>query len=80
MAKKDALVTREYFDEQLEAFKETILGSVKNELAQLKDDIFGRIDRKEDDDDVHSFSHQRINDELSEHEARLKSVEAVSKS
>lgn len=64
---KNNLVTKRYLDKRLGTFKE--------ELYDMKDEIVGEIKALREEFDSHQFSHTRINDELQDHEKRITKIE-----
>ncbi len=87
MTKQNDLVTKQYLESRLNSFKDELVEELEEKmfkpqrdyLAGLKDEIIGRFDAWGQDDEVHKFSHQRLNDETSDHELRIASLESKTK-
>lgn len=54
--------------------KNEIVGT-KNEIINMKVEVLGELQKMREDDAAHKFSHIRIDDDLIEHDNRLKKVE-----
>lgn len=54
--------------------KKELKEDLKEELYDIKDEIVGEIKSMREDFDTHQFSHQRINDELSELSEGVKTI------
>ena len=72
MVKSDQL-TKQYLKDTLDQFK----GELKTELLEIKEEIVGEIKGMREEFDTHQYSHTRINDELHEHDDRLKVLETA---
>ncbi|MBI2268522.1 MAG: hypothetical protein HYU80_03745 [Candidatus Blackburnbacteria bacterium] len=79
MVKDNDLVTKQYLEERFSRFEEEIeerlLKPLRNDLANMKDEIIAKLNARQEEDDVHQYSHQRINDELTGHEGRISILE-----
>ena len=76
MAKKDGgVVTKSYLDNHFRIFKTEI----KTEFLEIKEEIVKEIKDMREEFDVHQFSHLRINDEITEHDKRIKKLENLQK-
>ncbi|KKT82136.1 MAG: hypothetical protein A2700_03090 [Candidatus Blackburnbacteria bacterium RIFCSPHIGHO2_01_FULL_44_64] len=68
-------VTKKYLDERLEGLKTELHSEIKNDLLEFKDEILSELQKIRDNFDAHQFSHQRINDDLADHDDRLVKLE-----
>lgn len=50
--------------------------ALKKDILEMKVEILGELKELREEFDAHQFSHIRINDELQEHDTRLKSLES----
>ena len=82
---KPLLLQKGDLDTKFEEFEERITDKFDSKLSQLKSDIFDRLDKMagvqskdEEEDSAHEFSHQRINDDLSEISSRVARLEKAS--
>ncbi|KKT66325.1 MAG: hypothetical protein UX25_C0025G0003 [Candidatus Woesebacteria bacterium GW2011_GWC2_45_9] len=50
--------------------------ALKKDILEMKVEILGELKDMREEFDAHQFSHVRINDELQEHDTRLKSLES----
>jgi hypothetical protein len=48
--------------------------ALKKDILEMKVEILGELKDMREEFDAHQFSHIRINDELQEHDTRLKSL------
>lgn len=69
---KSKLVTENYLKETLQQFKVELKDELKSELLEIKEEIVGEIKDMREEFDTHQYSHSRINDEIQEHEKKLK--------
>jgi len=57
------------------------LAALENNLRELflnsEIKILGELQKIRDDNDAHHFSHMRVNDDLHEHDKRLKKLESA---
>lgn len=51
---------------------------MKNDILEMKDEILGELSDIRENQEVHNYSHSRINDDLFDHETRIKKLEKVS--
>ncbi len=61
-------------EEKIKASETAVVKKVKN--SELK--ILGELQKMREEKDTHQFSHMRINDEINDHENRLKALEGKS--
>ena len=54
----------------------SVLKDLKSKILESEVKILGELKDMREEFDVHQFSHVRINDELPEHDQRLKSLES----
>ena len=52
------------------------IDTLKKDILEMKVEILGELKDMREEFDVHQFSHVRINDELQEHDQRLKTLES----
>lgn len=50
---------------------------LENRIVESEVKILGELQKMRDDNVAHQFSHQRINDEIQDHEKRLDKLESV---
>lgn len=77
------LVTKTYLDKRLDQFgrkfkrelKEELREELKDDLYEIKDEIVGEIRDMREEFNAHLFSHERISDQLQDHEDRIVKLE-----
>lgn len=72
---KDVLyIKSEFKDEIKEVIKEELTGNI-NKLLTKADTIIAKLEKKEQEDLMHTQAHRRINNTLEEHNKRIKKLE-----
>ena len=51
------------------------LKQVKDEIIEMKDEIMSELKSQQENQEVHTYSHSRINDDLDDHETRIRKLE-----
>jgi len=54
------------------------LKQVKDEIVEMKDEIMGELKSQQENQEIHNYSHSRINDDLDDHETRIRKLEKTS--
>ena len=80
----NGLLTKAYLDKKLGQFgkklkdelKTELKRDLKSELLEIKDEIVGEIKDMREEFNTHQYSHIRVNDDLQEHDRRLKKLES----
>ena len=78
-----SFVTKSYLDRKLNASTQAVKSYLdgefkkgfKDELYEIKDEIVGEIKSMREEFNTHQYSHRRINDEIQDHDKRLKKLE-----
>jgi len=51
------------------------LNQLREELVVIKDEVVGELKAMREEFEVHAFSHSRLDDEIDDHEKRIKALE-----
>lgn len=74
--KKNNYATRDDIKELENVIKELQKG-IQEYVLQSEVRVLGELQKLRDDFDAHQYSHVRINDDLVDHDKRLKNLEAI---
>lgn len=84
MKKNDDLVTKRYLDKKLKVFRsemrEELVGmkdEINNNMYKFKDEIIGEFKKHDENNEVHKFSHVRIDEELEDYDRRISQLAAA---
>ncbi|PJC76124.1 hypothetical protein CO010_03310 [Candidatus Shapirobacteria bacterium CG_4_8_14_3_um_filter_39_11] len=63
--------------DDLKQVKDEIV-EMKDEIVEMKDEIMGELKSQQENQKIHNYSHSRINDDLDDHETRIRKLEKTS--
>ncbi|MBF8261538.1 MAG: hypothetical protein HW376_1067 [candidate division NC10 bacterium] len=71
--RQDLVATKESLEVTIENFKKEI----KTAILESDEKVLGELQDMREEFSTHQFSHMRINDEIQEHDSRLKKLETA---
>lgn len=74
---KDGYVTKSDLKSEFKRFEKRFEKTIKSYIIESEVKIMGEIKNMREEFDVHQYSHARINDEIQDHEERIKNLETA---